>query len=82
VEYDAFADRLATFLLTEIIPEVPRRYSITDGPDGWAICGRSSGGNGAFTAAWLRPDKFRRGRRPVHLGSGRGPWRRLRRRRP
>ncbi|SNY42858.1 alpha/beta hydrolase [Paractinoplanes atraurantiacus] len=60
VEYDAFDDRLVTFLLTEIIPQVTRRYSITDDPDRWAICGGSSGGNGAFTAAWLRPDKFRR----------------------
>ena len=23
-----------------------------------AICGGSSGGNGAFTAAWRRPDRF------------------------
>lgn len=60
IEYDAFDDRLVTFLLTEIIPQVAQRYSITDNPDRWGICGGSSGGNGAFTAAWLRPDKFRR----------------------
>ncbi|MFB9849937.1 alpha/beta hydrolase [Micromonospora andamanensis] len=60
VEYDAFDDRLATFLLTEIIPQVTTRYSIAEDPDRWAICGGSSGGNAAFTAAWLRPDKFRR----------------------
>jgi len=60
VEYDAFDDRYVTFLLTEIIPQVTRRYAITEDPDRWAICGGSSGGNGAFTAAWLRPDKFRR----------------------
>jgi len=59
-EYDAFDDRLVTFLLTEIVPQVTRRWSITEDPDRWAICGGSSGGNGAFTAAWLRPDRFRR----------------------
>ena len=37
-----------------------RRYTITDDPERWAICGGSSGGNCSFTAAWLRPDKFRR----------------------
>ncbi len=36
------------------------RWSITDDPDRWGICGFSSGGNCAFTAAWLRPDVFRR----------------------
>jgi enterochelin esterase family protein len=60
VEYDAFDDRYVTFLLTEIIPQVAKRYAITSDPDRWGVCGGSSGGNGAFTAAWLRPDKFRR----------------------
>ncbi|ROO52643.1 enterochelin esterase family protein [Micromonospora sp. Llam0] len=60
VEYDAFDDRYATFLLTEIIPQVTERFSITDDPEQWGICGGSSGGNCAFTVAWLRPDRFRR----------------------
>lgn len=60
VEYDAFDDRYATFLLNEIIPQVTGRFSITDDPDQWGICGISSGGNCAFTVAWLRPDRFRR----------------------
>lgn len=59
-EYDAFDDRYATFLLTEIIPEVTKRYTISQDPNLWGICGGSSGGNCAFTAALLRPDKFRR----------------------
>ncbi len=58
-EYDAFDERYVTFLLTEIIPQVTRCYSITEDPDQWGICGGSSGGNCAFTAAWLRPDAFR-----------------------
>jgi enterochelin esterase-like enzyme len=60
VEYDAFSDAYATFLLTEILPTVQSRYAITDDPDRWAIGGGSSGGNCAFTAAWMRPDRFRR----------------------
>ncbi|MFB7776285.1 alpha/beta hydrolase [Streptomyces bauhiniae] len=59
-EYDAFDDRYVNFVVNEIIPEVSKRYSITKDPDQWGICGGSSGGNCAFTAAWLRPDKFRR----------------------
>lgn len=60
IEYDAFDDRYVTFLLTEILPQVTERYTISDDADAWGICGGSSGGNCAFTAAWLRPDRFRR----------------------
>ncbi len=60
VEYDAFSDAYATFLLTEILPTVQSRYAIADDPDRWAIGGGSSGGNCAFTVAWMRPDRFRR----------------------
>lgn len=59
-EYDAFDDRYVTFLLTEIMPQVTERYEISEDPEAWGICGGSSGGNCAFTAAWLRPDRFRR----------------------
>jgi enterochelin esterase family protein len=59
-EYDAFGDEYARFLLEEIIPAVRADYSVTDAPEDWAIAGGSSGGNCAFTAAWLRPDAFRR----------------------
>lgn len=59
VEYDAFDERYVDFLTEEIIPEVTKRWSITDDHDRWAIGGFSSGGNCAFTAAWLRPDVFR-----------------------
>lgn len=60
VEYDAFDDRYVEFLLTEIIPLVTEGFAISDDPEEWAICGGSSGGNCAFTAAWLRPDRFRK----------------------
>jgi enterochelin esterase-like enzyme len=60
VEYDARSGRYAEFLLTEILPTVRRELRITDDPDRWAICGGSSGGSCAFTAAWTHPDRFRR----------------------
>jgi enterochelin esterase family protein len=60
VEYDAFDERYVTFLLTEIMPQVRERHAISDDPGRWGICGGSSGGSCAFTAAWLRPDSFRR----------------------
>lgn len=60
VEYDAFDDRYVTFLLEEILPQVATRAVFSDDPEDWGICGGSSGGNAALTAAWLRPDRFRR----------------------
>ena len=60
VEYDAFDDRYATFLLDEVVPLVTARYAVTDDPERWGVCGGSSGGDAAFTAAWMRPDRFRR----------------------
>ena len=59
-EYDAFNDTYAAFLLREILPAVQDGYRIADDPDRWAIAGGSSGGSCAFTAAWMRPDRFRR----------------------
>jgi enterochelin esterase family protein len=60
LEYDAFDDAYATFLLTEILPSVRDSYVIMDDPDQWVIGGGSSGGSCAFTVAWTRPDRFRR----------------------
>jgi enterochelin esterase-like enzyme len=60
LEYDTFSDAYATFLLTEILPNVQDRYRIADDADQWAIGGGSSGGSCAFTVAWRRPDRFRR----------------------
>lgn len=59
-EYDPFDDVYATFLLTEILPPVLDSLSITGDPDDWAIGGGSAGGYCAFSAAWHRPDRFRR----------------------
>jgi len=59
-EYDAVSDRYARFLIDEILPEVGRTYNLTRDPNLRAIAGSSSGGSCAFTAAWHRPDAFRR----------------------
>lgn len=59
-EYDSLGDRYAQFLMQEIIPEVRSRYNISDDPNMHAIGGSSSGAICAFTAAWERPDFFRK----------------------
>ena len=59
-EYDAVNDKWARFLIEEILPEVGKNYNLTADPNRRAICGSSSGGIAAFTAAWFRPDYFRR----------------------
>ncbi len=59
-EYDTLSDAYARFLLEEILPEVSKKYKLTANPDGRAIGGSSSGGICAFTAAWQRPDAFRK----------------------
>lgn len=59
-EYDALGDRYARFLIEEILPEVARDHPLTKDPSLRAIAGASSGASCAFTAAWNRPDAFRR----------------------
>ena len=58
LEYDSMNDQYVKFLLEEILPDVRKKYNITDSPKGRALCGISSGGICAFTAAWERPDQF------------------------
>ena len=66
-EYDGLGDAYARFLIDELLPEVETKTA----PDGRAIKlskdgndrgigGSSSGAIAAFTAAWERPDSFRR----------------------
>ncbi|WP_342190244.1 alpha/beta hydrolase-fold protein [Stieleria varia] len=60
VEYDSVTGDYAEFLLTEILPEVEKEYSITKNPELRAVCGNSSGGICAMSVAWFRPDQFRK----------------------
>jgi enterochelin esterase-like enzyme/sugar lactone lactonase YvrE len=60
VEYDTPSDRYARFVLDELLPEVGKKYALTADPNQRAIAGASSGGICAFTAAWERPDAFRK----------------------
>lgn len=59
-EYDALNGKQAQFLLEELLPQVAQRYKLTQDPNLRGICGASSGAMAAFTAAWERPDAFRR----------------------
>jgi len=59
-EYDSLSDQYARFLVEELLPEVGKSYSLSPDPLSRAICGASSGGIAAFTAAWERPDQFRK----------------------
>ena len=67
LEFDSLNDRLARFLLEEVLPEVERRptpdghsIKLSTNPNDRAIGGGSTGAIAAFTVAWERPDAFRR----------------------
>jgi enterochelin esterase family protein len=57
-EYDTLSNQYASFLEKEILPEVGKAVKLRSDAAGRAICGISSGGICAFTAAWERPDLF------------------------
>ncbi|HWF18543.1 MAG TPA: SMP-30/gluconolactonase/LRE family protein [Verrucomicrobiae bacterium] len=59
-EYDGLGDNYARFLLEELLPEVAKKYNLSTNANDRAIAGNSSGAIAAFTAAWERPDAFRR----------------------
>ena len=66
-EYDGLGDDYVRFLLDELLPEVEKKTTADGRPirlsrDGndRCIAGASSGAICAFTAAWERPDAFRR----------------------
>jgi sugar lactone lactonase YvrE/enterochelin esterase-like enzyme len=66
-EYDGLGDNYARFLLEELLPEVEKKTTADGRPirlsksgNDRSIGGSSSGAICAFTAAWERPDAFRR----------------------
>ncbi|MGH9328045.1 MAG: SMP-30/gluconolactonase/LRE family protein [Terriglobia bacterium] len=67
LEFDSLNDRFARFLLDEVIPAVERHRTpdgiqirLSTSADDRAIAGASTGGIGAFTVAWQRPNAFHR----------------------
>ena len=59
-EYDTLTNQYARMLIEELIPELSKKYKLADSPAMRAVCGLSSGGICAFTAAWQRPDQFQK----------------------
>ncbi|MEZ6058987.1 MAG: alpha/beta hydrolase-fold protein [Planctomycetaceae bacterium] len=60
LEYDTLSDQYARFLIEELLPHVVKEHNLnlSDDPKDRAICGMSSGGICAFTAAWNHPEWF------------------------
>ena len=66
-EFDGLSDRLCRFLLDEVFPLVEQQKTadgqpvrLSRDPNDRSAGGGSTGGIGAFTLAWERPDQFRR----------------------
>src|SRR5256714_5734266 len=59
-EYDSLTPRFANFLVEELVSDVAKTYHLSTDPNDRGIAGLSTGGVGAFVAAWNRPDQFRR----------------------
>lgn len=61
-EYDTLSDQYARFLQQELIPHVQQelQLNLSTDPEDRALCGISSGGICAFTAAWEHPEWFRK----------------------
>jgi enterochelin esterase family protein len=61
-EYDTLSDQYARFLQEELIPHVvtEQQFKLSEDSADRAICGISSGGICAFTAAWEHPEWFSR----------------------
>ena len=59
-EYDTLSDQYARFVIEELLPHVKQEHklNLSDDPQDRAICGMSSGGICAFTAAWHHPEWF------------------------
>ncbi|MCM2373757.1 alpha/beta hydrolase-fold protein [Aporhodopirellula aestuarii] len=74
-EYDSLSDRYARFLVEEFLPVALDGIRVSDDPKNRAVCGISSGGICAWTAAWEMPNQF--GKVLSHIGSFtniRGGW--------
>jgi gluconolactonase len=59
-EYDTPDGLYARFLIDEMLPELAKHAKVSPRPEDRALAGVSSGGICAFSAAWHRPDAFRK----------------------
>lgn len=68
-EYDSLSDDYAKFVQQELLPHIEedQKLKLSHAPADRAICGASSGGICAFTAAWTHPEWF--GKVLSHVGS-------------
>lgn len=68
-EYDTLSDQYSRFVATELLPHIEQdmNLNLSQDPADRAICGASSGGICAFTAAWTHPEWF--GKVMSHIGS-------------
>ncbi|HEY2048335.1 MAG TPA: alpha/beta hydrolase-fold protein [Caulobacteraceae bacterium] len=59
-EYDPLTPDYGRFLIEELLPfvEAEQELRLTEDPAGRVVCGISSGGIAAFTAAWRFPGQF------------------------
>lgn len=74
-EYDSMGELHTKFLIEEFLPVAMKDLNVSADPAKRAVCGISSSGICAFTAAWERPDQF--GKVLSHIGSFtniRGGW--------
>lgn len=73
-EYDRLTGDYGRFLLTEILPLAEDRMQVrfSRNPSDRLLCGISSGGIAAFTAAWMYPQAF--GNVLSHCGSFTNIW--------
>jgi len=67
MEFDTTSDRLARFVIDEVLPAVQSHKApgglpllLSADPNDRAIAGNSTGGIAALNVAWQRPDAFRR----------------------
>lgn len=59
-ELDVVSDEFVRHIDSELLPFIEKKHSVkfTNNPKLRVMCGQSSGGIAAFSAAWHRPDRF------------------------
>jgi enterochelin esterase family protein len=60
LQYDTVSGLLGRHLVEEVLPDVEHRYALRHDGYSRAVAGMSSGGAGAFSAAWFAPGEFAR----------------------